>query len=334
MFKLKPKTLLVVKNRAMGDSIIGLSTIQYLRDILPNTRIIYAVPSWIKPLYNEVETAADEIIELNLKTISDFPKTWSQLKGYKIDTVFELFQSGRTKKFFSLWQALGGPKYVAHNHHKTVGPIFDQGVIKPNIQRDLDGAFTFFDDGRDKPVNYLDYAPVMKKDSTTKKQIVLGVVATRETKMWPLKSYIEFIEKINEAYSDYEVIIPLGPGDQSIEKELSSLTSSQCKIIKASLDKLPKILSGSTVYIGNDTGIKHICIALGIPSYTLFGPEPPLEWHPYNTDVHSFYFREPLECRTVNAHYCGLSTCESMICLNTFTASDLLEKVKAYLPSQ
>ena len=334
MFKLKPKTLLVVKNRAMGDSIIGLSTLQYLRDILPNTHIIYAVPSWIKPLYDDVETAADEIIELNLKTISDFPKLWTNLKQYKIDTVFELFQSGRTQKFFSLWQNLGGPQYVAHNHHHQKGPVFDQGVIKSNIQRDMDGAWTFFDDTNGKPNSYLDYAPQMKLESASKKQIVLGVVATRKTKMWPLVNYIELITKLLDSYPDYEIIIPLGPSDQDIEKSLRSVQSPRCKIIKEPLSRLPKLLAGSKLYIGNDTGLKHICIALGIKSYTLFGPEPPLEWHPYNTKEHSYYFREPLECRTITAHYCGLSTCESMICLNTFTADDLLEKVKNHLPSQ
>jgi heptosyltransferase-2 len=334
MNKLKPNTLLVVKNRAMGDSIIGLSTLQYLRDILPNTHIIYAVPSWIKPLYDNVETAADEIIEINLKTLSDFPKLWKNLKQYKIDTVFELFQSGRTQKFFKIWEKVGGPSYVAHNHHNKQGPVFDQGIIKSNIQRDIDGAWTFFDDVNEKPASYLDYAPKMTVEPLSKKQIVVGVVATRETKMWPIDNYIELTNKLLDTYPEYEVLIPLGPTDQNIEESLKVITNPRCKIVKESLSNLPKLLAGSKLYIGNDTGIKHICISLGVKSYTLFGPEPPLEWHPYNTEEHSYYFREPLECRTINAHYCGLDTCESMICLNTFTANDLLEKVKNYLPSQ
>jgi heptosyltransferase-2 len=80
---------------------------------------------------------------------------------------------------------------------------------------------------------------------------------------------------------------------------------------------LAKELSKASMYIGNDTGLKHICIALGVKTYTFFGPEPPLEWHPY-------FYIEGLECRTRDAHFCGLSECESMVCLKDITVESCL----------
>jgi heptosyltransferase-2 len=330
MQKYQPKTLLVVKNRAMGDSIIGLSTLQYLRDILPNTKIIYAVPAWIKPLYDHVEIAADEVIELKMATALEWFSTWKKLKSYSFDTVFELFQSGRSQKFFTIWEKWGGPKYLSHNHHHQEGVIHDQGVIKANIQRDLDGAWTYFGSG-DLPPHFMHLEPRMKVATSSKKQIVLGVVATRQTKMWPLSYYKNLIKMIQTKHPDYKIVIPLGPGDTEIKNELTSIENDQCEIILKSLSQLPSELAGSKLYIGNDTGLKHLCVALEVTTYTLFGPEPPLEWHPYNRGHHPFYYLESLDCRTKISHYCGLNTCDTMICLNQFKASDVYERVSSLL---
>lgn len=328
MKKSIPKTLLVVKNRALGDSVMGLSTIQYLRDTLPDTTIIYAVPKWIFPLY---KNCGHKVIALDFKTLGDWLESRRIIKEHNIDTVFELFQSGRTAKFFKIWRLFGGPHYNFHNHHSKEGLVFDQGVIKSNIQRDLDGAWTFFGHGSGPP-SFLDYPPVLDiSDKASKLQIVIGVVATRETKMWPLSSYGLLTHLIQKNFPKHKIVIPLGPGDNLIEEELKGIISSNTEFLKVPLDRLPLELAGSSLYVGNDTGLKHLCVSLGVSTYTLFGPEPPTEWHPYDSSLHPFYFREPLECRTKSAHYCGLQTCDSMICLNTLSPENLSEKISSLI---
>ena len=89
-------------------------------------------------------------------------------------------------------------------------------------------------------------------------------------------------------------------------------------------------MAEANVYIGNDTGLKHLAIALGLKTYTFFGPEPPNEWHPYDQNSHPFFYIEDLECRTQNAHYCGLSECNSMICMD-FKIESVYERVKGDL---
>jgi heptosyltransferase-2 len=327
-----PKNLLVIKNRALGDSVITFGVIQYLKEILPETNIVYAVPNWIKPLYDNLNSSADKIITLDFKDFSSWRKSRNILKEERIDTVLELFQSGRTAKFFKVNSLLAGPKYYFHNHHNKTGVVHDQGVIKANIQRDLDAAWTFFSDG--EIPHYKNYSPKLmtKQEVAKEKKIIFGVVATRETKMWPLTSYRDLARMIQKEKPDYRIEIPLGPGDQKIERERLRLgLPDNSKIIKVKLDQLPLELATAEVYAGNDTGLKHICAAQDIPTITLFGPEPPKEWHPYNVEEHPFFFREPLECRTKDAHYCGLSTCDSMICLNNFTPDQVYQKLLGFI---
>lgn len=313
---------------------MGLSAVSYIRTLYPEAKLYYALPEWIVPLYKNVETDVDEFIPLSLKNIFGWWKLRKVLFSKSIDLIYEMHLSGRTEKFFNLYEKVYKIPYHFHNHHKKSGGVVrDQGVIKPLIQRDLDGVWSHLS-GKGEPPSYLDFEPKMKINSKTKDQIVLGVVATRETKMWPIEYYADLLKKISELSPETKILIPLSSGerDQQIQKELEGYgVTNQIEFLKVGLDELPQHLAGSKLYLGNDTGLKHICIALGIKSFTFFGPEPPLEWHPYNEDEHSYFYIPDLECRTRTHHYCGLSQCDSMICLNQITVDHVLEKIRPSL---
>ena len=113
----KAPTIMLVKNRALGDSIMGLSAVQYLKLLYPQSNIIYAVPQWIAPLYADSLTAADTIYPLKLKTVKDILKLFGDLRKFKIDHIHEMHQSGRGAKIFKWISQILGIRYTAHNHH-------------------------------------------------------------------------------------------------------------------------------------------------------------------------------------------------------------------------
>lgn len=327
--------ILLVKNRALGDSVMGLSSVEYVRALYPKANIIYAVPQWVAPLYREVKTEADSIYPLSLKSMKDFFKTYQDLKKLKIDHIHEMHQSGRGAKAFGLMAFLMGIKYTAHNHHKKTGTkVHDQGVIKPLIQRDLDGVYSFL--GEKTIPQFLDYPPridVLNKEEK-KARIIMGVVATRQTKMWPLQNYLSLAKILETAFPQFEVVIPLSKSadDEKIKQALESLgLPHNTSIVHIPLSGLPRFFSESAFYIGNDTGLKHIAVAVGLKSFTLFGPEPANEWHPYDEKKHPFFYVEGLACRTRTHHYCGLSVCdlkdEYMQCMKLFTPEKVMEAI-------
>lgn len=326
------KKVLVVKNRAMGDAIIGLGAIQYLKSILPNGEIIYATPSWITPLFENVKIAADQVIPLDLKGAASWWPMAKRLHELKIDAIFEMFQSGRGKKFFSLYSFIHRIPYYAHNHHIQIGPVQDQGKIKSNIQRDLDGAWSFFD-GKGTVPDYLDFEPLIENPVRKVKKIIFGVVATRQTKMWDLQNFATIKGYINQEFSSWEIQIPLSQSDQDqkLKQSLISLGFDSSCFIESPLNTLVSHVRDASFYLGNDTGLKHLCVSLGIRTYTLFGPEPPMEWHPYDRKKHPYFFIEPLECRTKTQHYCGLSLCDDMKCLNMIRPQDVWNILKCDL---
>lgn len=300
---------------------MGLSGVQYLKSIHPDWKITYAVPKWVLPLYSKVETAADHIV-----AIEEGLKYFSDLLTIHPDAIHEMHQSGSTGKLNTTYSLLKCVPYTFHNHHyKGESKIKDQGKPVAAIQRDLNGIHAFWGDGREP--SFLDFPPIIKTKTTNKKnRVIIGAVATRETKMWPFE-YVRNLAK-SLMSKGIEVAIPVAPNDHLVKHALHGLP-----LVEFPLSELPDFFSESALYVGNDTGIKHLAVAVGIPTLTFFGPESPNEWHPYDSKKHPYFFIDKLECRTRTAHYCGLVTCDSMICLNQFTPEMVEEKISKLLES-
>lgn len=323
-----PQKILLVKNRGLGDSIMGLAAVSYLRQLFPQSHICYGVPSWVAPLYRYTQTPADSILPLSLTK-------FFHLAQFRPDVIFELHLSGRTYKFFRLFSRWRQIPYYYHNHHiKSGGPIFDQGVIKPLIQRDLDGIWSWLGQG-EKPPHFLDFPPQLGLSEIRhpKKQIILGVVATRPAKMWPLEYFVQLAELIRQWDNQWEIIIPLSTGklDQEIKQILAPRLPATCRLLEVSLEQLPRYLAHAAWYVGNDTGLKHLALALGARTYTLFGPEPPYEWHPYHPQHHPYRFIEQMPCRTLTGHFCGRYQCAELFCLKQITPQMVFEDLKSLL---
>jgi ADP-heptose:LPS heptosyltransferase len=50
------------------------------------------------------------------------------------------------------------------------------------------------------------------------------------------------------------------------------------------LGALKSLMSGATLFIGNDSGPAHVAAAFGIPVVVLFGPSDPVAWAPWRTE--------------------------------------------------
>ncbi|MFW5887765.1 MAG: glycosyltransferase family 9 protein, partial [Bacteriovoracia bacterium] len=156
-------------------------------------------------------------------------------------------------------------------------------------------------------------------------------VGTREHKMWPLEYFKELTDLILKQYPNVQFIVPLSKSqlDEALkEKFISMGISSKVKNVNYSLDELPMHLAGARCYIGNDTGIKHLAVSLDIPSYTFFGPENPLEWHPYDTLRHKFFWDDKLECRKRGIRFCTLEDCSIFSCMRSITPERVMKQLK------
>ena len=338
----KRKTIFVFKDRALGDAVLTLSSLGFLRRTFPNARILFGTPAWTLPLFPRKHRDYDELYPLPDGPLKSL-RLFQFLMRNQVSMIFECHARPSWSRSLRLFSKLSAVPYWFHHHgdRRPAGLVLDQGVRKPIIQRDLDGIWSGLKHWGYKVQipRYLDYRPEILRAKGSQKdrslKIVLGVVATRETKKWPLESFLRLSLSIKEQFPFAKFLVPLSPSaeDQKIASRMKLMRFPECvQPITLPLDQLRDKIWNCDLYIGNDTGLKHISVALGLKSITFFGPEEPFEWHPYSIEEHPFLFINPLECRTRDAHYCGLSFCESMICMGEMKPDDCLSYVKKLNP--
>lgn len=312
------KNILIIKNRALGDSIFGLSVFKYLKSILPQTKLTYALPRWITKLYQNVEIDADTILPMDLNGLWGQILFLNHIRKGKYDAIIELHESSRSIRLVKIARFLFGIPYFTHNHHLDrfqMTGIYDQGIRKAITQRDLDGVFSFlrFFKLASTPPDHLEFCPEIKTSTEdTTKKIIIGIVATREEKKWPLSHYAKLISLLAHECPEHQFKVPVSPSieDQSSGKsllnQLDESIRNRVQLLTVPLNELPAELTNSSLYIGNDTGIKHLCAALGVKTLTVFGPEEPLEWHPYSKENHQYFWIYGTDVRNKMTDVCLL----------------------------
>ncbi len=231
------------------------------------------------------------------------------------------------------------------NRHSTV-EIAGKGTVKPAIERDMDAVRAL---GVDVASGAAMPSIVLREDEKAAARawldrgklpqplLTIGLGASRPTKSWPVERYAALATAWH-ARTGGGIVALAGPDESSLlQLFVESLGTGDrrppvlCES-RLSVRQLAAVLACARVHVGNDSGPKHLAIAVGTRTVTLFGPEHPLEWHPYPADLHPFLFVEGLPCRR-DAHpgmppWCGLQVCteEKHKCMRMIPVDRVLER--------
>lgn len=355
---LNPKRILVTKFRAMGDTVLMTSALKAIHERWPQASIHAAVTDpWIWLL-----DGFPGVTKL-------FPVTWHpdraartkaatrlafQLRKEQYDLVFG-FHSSPAAAMVALStgakiRSVHFHSFKAKNMYSTV-QVPGKGVMKPVVERDLDtvravGVSIPEGDALGRLMPEIFLRPEEKSFAREEFQAwglkgpFLGIAlgASRPTKIWPLHRFAEIAQRWVQSYGS--VLVIAGPGEEHLVQEFER-SLPQSEDFKKSIQKMPagnvrtlaSRISQIQVLLGNDSGPRHLATALQVPTVTLFGPEHPLEWHPYPQDRHPRLFVEPLPCRNNqepgSPPWCGLFECvvEAHQCMNRITTDQVFEQV-------
>src|SRR5690606_29013228 len=135
--------------------------------------------------------------------------------------------------------------------------------------------------------------------------LALGIGASRPTKMWEIEKFAE-LALVWSQKTDGGVVACSGGDEAELTKQFVQEVRSridrriadfrEAEILRSKITceiglpirSVAAMLEQSAVYMGNDSGPKHLAIAVGTPTVTVFGPEDPFEWHPYSTEQHPY----------------------------------------------
>jgi ADP-heptose:LPS heptosyltransferase len=100
-------------------------------------------------------------------------------------------------------------------------------------------------------------------------------------KVWPPFGWLCMINRLS-AEKNLRFALLQGPADAEIVHHLRSQleTIAPITVDNWPLGKLAALMSQSSLYLGNDSGITHLAAACGTPTIALFGPTDPRIWAP------------------------------------------------------
>lgn len=102
---------------------------------------------------------------------------------------------------------------------------------------------------------------------------VIHPFASAPDKAWPADRFLEVARHL-----PLEPVFLAGPSDD-LEPFRKFQTSRESLAVTKSL------ISGASLFIGNDSGPAHIAAAFGVPVVVLFGPSDPVTWAPWRTEA-------------------------------------------------
>jgi ADP-heptose:LPS heptosyltransferase len=360
-----PRKILAIKLRALGDTVLMTAPLAELRAAYPAAEIhALVLKPWASLL--EHDPAVDRI-----HTYVRHPEPAARAKALArvaltlrrehYDCVV-CFHAGPSSSMLAF--ATGAPVRSVHfhghkdkNRHSTV-TVPGKGQLKPAIERDMDAVRAL---GLHVPAGRLprlalqsvekDWARARLAQSRMSAPVLaLGLGSSRPTKSWPVERFAALAVGWCKARPAGSALAIAGPGEEAkvhaflraiddllsaTEPDVAARAAIRSRIAaesRLSIRQVAAVLSQVAVLAGNDSGPRHLAVAVGTPTVTLFGPEHPFEWHPYPTAEHPYFFIDSLACRRDAdpgmPAWCGLHECvaEANRCMTLIGVDAVLAK--------
>jgi heptosyltransferase-2 len=280
------KRILVIRGGAIGDFILTLPALKFLRENFPNAHIEILG-------YKHIITLADNRYYANATRSIDYApisRFFARDAELPADLVeyfgsFDLIVSylfdpdenfaANLKRCEVGRLVVGSPKFHDREHasHQLTKPLQELGLaledsashLFPNEEDKL--AAAEFLRGLDLPV------------------VAIHPGSGSEKKNWSIQNWIALGDYVLNSGST--LVVVTGEADESKTAQLRSLWNRMQKARFATNLPLPHLaaLLQDTVFVGHDSGISHLAAAAGARCILLFGPTDPAVWAPMTENV-------------------------------------------------
>lgn len=291
-----PQRIVVIKTRALGDTLLATPALRALRKSFPRARLTAVVA----PAGREVLLGNPDVDEVWVYDKAA-AGPWAylafllRLRRAHFDVGIALHATWRTA--FLLWAA-GIPRRVVHNHSGrnffSTLPLAAPKISKSAIERDLDAVRALGISPADTDLVWrveADACAAVKKflgqaRLHAGKYFVLMPGAGKERKRWTPPAAAQFLQDLRGAGSLPWVLLA-GPGEQALAASINRLLTEPVPVFSGNLKSAAALFASSSGVVTTDSGPKHVAVAVHARTLTLWTDEPEGEWHPYDLRQHA-----------------------------------------------
>lgn len=281
----EPARALFIQLRRIGDVLMCTPAVRAFKKRFPECKLDFLteIPDVLKgnPYLNS-------IIEADISRKMSLPyqiRLIQSIRGNKYDLVVDFLANPRSA-YYSFFSGAETRLSYGYRHRrwaynivpaKSSEPIYaanDRLRLLDVIDVQSDGpALDFFVSEKDR-----EGARRLIDNRDGRMLITLSPVARRKIKRWPLKNYAALAGMLGDELGA-AVVILAGPGEKEFAQMVAGGVRNAVQVPRVtSLGALGAIFRMATLHIGNDNGPKHIAVACGVPTVTIFGSNSHIGW--------------------------------------------------------
>ena len=302
------RKILVIKLDHIGDCVLALPAVRRLQQHFPAARISVLTSNSSRPVWAMEPCVAETITfdvfharsglgELN-RTEADWQDLATRLAPEHFDLAIDLRKHPETRKALQY----SGARYLAGFDFRGQFPWLDipleaeadQIFLRKRLHNGDDLANlveTVAAAGnperqtiQTRPMVTGAAAATLRSLPTSGPLVCVHPTVGNDARQWPAAYFAAVIDRLISEDGAYIVLIG-GPGDEAVAAEIIEAVRQPAAVTslvgKLPLGDLPALISGMSLFVGNNSGPKHIAAGLGIPTVGVHsGTEDVREWGP------------------------------------------------------
>jgi lipopolysaccharide heptosyltransferase II len=305
------KSVLVVRLRSIGDTVLATPSLTALRRFLPDAKIDILLEDWVAPLLDDHE-AIDEVIAVG-KGLKARAEVVRRLRKARYDVAFNL-HGGTTSTFLTV---LSGAKHrvgysnyqysFLYNHLLSSSSDFWGQEFTHSAEQQLALLGSVGIPVEDRPQSRLTVtaaasASVDAKFDRTAPFALIHPAAAFATKQWDAENFARIAEYL-AARGIKRVAIATKKERLVLERLTAESRVPITTFDDLSLPEIVALTSKAELFIGNDSGIAHIAAAVNTPSVVVFGSSNRNHWGPWTSAPAEMVF-EKFNCQPCPGYVC------------------------------
>jgi heptosyltransferase-3 len=327
-----PQKILLIQLRRIGDVLMCTPTLRALREHFPKSYIVFLTEKESSDLLT-LNPYLDEVIVLERgkyrNPFYSLKKIW-QIRKKRFDLVIDFlgnprsayisFLSGAKRRvgfnlplrrfFYSIIiKNDQTPKYAAAHKLEALKAL---GIKNFDLKLDF-----FIPDEAD-----IFAERFFKEKGLDQNNLIVSISSTsrRHFRRWSLEKFARLADWLISQLKA-SVVLVWGPGEREVVEKVKDLMKESPIICweTENLFQLGSIVRKCDLHIGNDNGTKHVAVAMGKPTITIYGPHDPVSWTYPDPSRHKF-LKKKVDCPDCDKIK---HKCTELSCLDKITVEDV-----------
>lgn len=307
------RRILAVKVDHIGDFIGAFPAFRRLKQAFPNAELTVLCAGASLALAR-LEPAIDRVIRFDFyhaisergrRTLTrrDFDRLAAELAPYHFDLALDLRRQPDTRELLQYTGARWLAGFDRNNATRflDIAVEWEGDIARTHKRAHISEALVAFVDavagacatGRQivqspPPADVRAAAaglPALAGIGAARRLVAIHAGAGAENKQWPVENFAALIDLMTEEADDVDAVVIGGPDEAPIAAALLAAVRRPERVVslvgKLGLADLPVLLRACALYVGNDSGPKHMAAALGVPTVGIqSGSVDATEWGP------------------------------------------------------